>query len=70
MAKVKMEIQNADLQVGAVKINSVSSSSVVIFGDAESFFPRTVSVTRGLKTPRPFPSGGPGGPGGPVGATR
>jgi hypothetical protein len=64
--KVKMNVTNADVKIGGVKINSVSSSSIVIFGDAECFTPRNVSITRGVQSPRPIPVGG----GGPVGAIR
>jgi hypothetical protein len=64
--KVKMKVTSADVQVGAVKINSISSSAIVIFGDAESFYPRNVSITRGIRAPRFVPAGG----GGPVGAIR
>ena len=64
--KVKMNVTNADLKIGGIKINSISSSSIVVFGDAECFHPKSVSVTRGIQTPRPIPVGG----GGPVGAIR
>lgn len=60
--KLKMDIQNADLKIVGVKINSISSSSIVIFGDAECFTPRSVSITRGVQTPVTIPNIGPGGP--------
>ena len=65
--KVKMNVTNADVKIGGVKINSVSSSSIIIFGDAECFTPRNVSITRGVQSPRLTPVGGSGGP---VGAIR
>ena len=64
--KVKMHVTNADLKVGGIKINSVSSASIVILGDAENFYPRNVSITRGLQVPQGAPAAG----GGPVGAIR
>jgi hypothetical protein len=61
--KVKMHIENkGDIKLGQVKINAISSSSVVIFGDAETLRPRNVSITRGVRTPVTIPSLGPGGP--------
>lgn len=65
--KLNMHVQNADLHIGGVKINSVSSSSIVIFGDAESFYPKVVSITRGVSAATIVPTAGPGGP---VGAIR
>lgn len=65
--KIKMHITNADLQVGAIKINNVSSSAVVILGDSEEIKPKSVSVTRGIQAPLVVT---PSGPGGPVGAIR
>lgn len=65
--KVKMNITNGDIQVNDIKINSISSSAIVIFGDAKSFHPVNVSITRGVRTPQAIPNIGPGGP---VGAIR
>ncbi|HEU4964363.1 MAG TPA: hypothetical protein VFV52_11015 [Bacilli bacterium] len=66
--KIKMNvINNADLKIGGIKINAVSSSAIVIFGDAECFSPRNVSITRGVRTPIAIPNLGTGGP---VGAIR
>lgn len=65
--KVKLEVTNGDLQIGDIKINSISSSSILIFGDAKSFRPTNVSITRGVRTPVAIPNLGPGGP---VGAIR
>lgn len=67
MKKLKMDITNADLQIGDIKINSISTSSIVIFGDAKSFYPRNVSITRGVIKQPTIASLGPGGP---VGAIR
>lgn len=61
--KVKMNVTNADLKVGTVKINSISASSIVILGDAESFVPVNVSVTRGTTFPTPLPATISGGTG-------
>jgi hypothetical protein len=64
--KINLQVVNADLKIGGVKINSVSTSSIVIFGDAECFYPHTVAITRGAPVSRPATAG----PGGPVGAIR
>ncbi|MGZ4107262.1 MAG: spore gernimation protein GerPD [Tumebacillaceae bacterium] len=65
--KVKLEVTNGDLQIGDIKINSISSSSILIFGDAKSFYPSNVSISRGVQTPKAILNIGPGGP---VGAIR
>ncbi|MBL0386737.1 hypothetical protein JJB07_08735 [Tumebacillus sp. ITR2] len=66
--KVRMYVENTgDVKIGDVKINSISSSAIVIFGDAECFTPHNVSITRGLAQQVVV---GQTGPGGPVGATR
>ncbi|KEO82890.1 hypothetical protein [Tumebacillus flagellatus] len=66
--KIKMYVENTgDLKIGDVKINSLSSSAIVIFGDAECFTPTNISITRGQTTPITVAQTGPGGP---VGAIR
>lgn len=60
--RVKMNVTNADLQIRDVRVNSVSSSSIIIFGDAKSFYPSNVSITRGVRTPTAIPNIGTGGP--------
>ncbi|PWK05038.1 hypothetical protein [Tumebacillus permanentifrigoris] len=66
--KVKLHVENlGDVKIGDIKINSISSSSIVIFGDAECFTPNNVSITRGMTTPISVAQTGPGGP---VGAIR
>lgn len=66
--KVKLYVENSgDVMLGDIKINSISSSSVVIFGDAECFTPHNVAITRGLTTGVHVAQTGPGGP---VGAIR
>lgn len=66
--KVKLHVENlGDVKIGDVKINSISSSSIVIFGDAECFTPSNISITRGLTQSVSVPQTGPGGP---VGAIR
>jgi hypothetical protein len=65
--KVKLDVTNGDLQIGDIKINSVTSSSIIIFGDAKSFHPTNVSITRGVQTPKAIPNIGPGGPVGAIG---
>lgn len=65
--KVKMHVENkGDIKLGQIKINSVSGSSVVIFGDADTFRPKSVSITRGVRTPIAIPNISAG----PVGAIR
>jgi spore germination protein PD len=50
MKKVKLKVvNNGDLQVAAFKINSISSSAVVLLGDAERITPRSVSISRGVR---------------------
>jgi len=65
--KINLEVTSGDLQVGAIKIVNVSSSAVVILGDAEEINPKSVSITRGIQAPSTVT---PTGPGGPVGAIR
>ncbi|ARU61624.1 hypothetical protein CBW65_11825 [Tumebacillus avium] len=67
MKKVKLKVvNNGDLQVGMFKINSISSSSVVLLGDTEIITPQSVSISRGV---RPVASIVPATTG-PVGAVR
>jgi hypothetical protein len=63
--KIKLEVTNVDLNVGAIKINSVSSSSVILLGDTEMLKPKSISITRGVVPPEPVI---PSSPLGPVGA--
>lgn len=50
MKKVKLHVvNNGDLQVGMIKINSVTSSAVVLLGDTEIITPRSVLISRGVR---------------------
>jgi hypothetical protein len=43
-----MYVQNGDIRLGYLKINTVSTSAVVILGDAETISPKAVSTSRGV----------------------
>jgi len=58
---VRLNVTNADLQIGGIKINSVSSSAIVILGDAQEINPQSVSITRGIQAPAPITPTGPVG---------
>lgn len=50
MKKVKLRVvNNGDLQVGMFKINSISSSAVVLLGDTEIVTPRSILISRGVR---------------------
>lgn len=50
MKKIKLRVvNNGDLQVANFKINSVTSSAVVLLGDTELITPRSVFISRGVR---------------------